>query len=134
MANLTDIEGVGQAYAEKLQAAGLTTTEDLLDKCCTPQGRKDLAENTGIREKLVLRWANHADLFRVKGIGEEYADLLEASGVDTVPELGQRNSANLREKMAAVNEQKKLTRQLPAEGQVTEWIEQAKGLPRMITH
>lgn len=134
MAKITEVEGIGPSYAEKLQAAGIDTTDKLLEHCKSPKGRQQIAENTGISEKLVLRWTNHVDLFRIKGVGEEYADLLEAAGVDTVPELGQRNAANLCAKMAEVNEQKKLTRQVPTEKMVTEWIEQAKTLPRMIEY
>ena len=118
MAKLTQVEGIGPAYAEKLEAAGISTTEAFLDAGATPKGRSELAEKTGISAKLLLEWLNHVDLFRVKGVGEEYADLLEEAGVDTVPELAQRNGANLHQKMAEVNEAKKLVRQLPSVGQV----------------
>ena len=95
MAKLTMIEGVGEVYAEKLKAAGVTTTESLLEMGATPKGRKDLAEATGLSPHLILKWINRVDLFRIKGVGEEYADLLELAGVDTVPELAQRNPENL---------------------------------------
>ncbi len=134
MAKLTKVEGIGEAYAEKLAAMGITTTDALLEKGATPQGRKEIAEKTGISPKLILRWVNHVDLFRIKGVGEEYADLLEMAGVDTVPELAQRNPQNLHKKMSAVNAEKKLVRQLPGLNQVREWIEQAKRLPRKITY
>ncbi len=134
MAKLTKVEGIGETYAEKLEAIGITTTEALLEKGATPQGRKEIAEKTGISPKLVLRWVNHVDLFRIKGVGEEYADLLEVAGVDTVPELAQRNPENLHKKMASVNAEKKLVRQLPGLNQVREWVEQAKRLPRKITY
>ena len=134
MAKLIDIEGIGPSYGEKLQAAGITTTDDLLKQCCTPKERQRLAETTDISEKLILRWTNQADLFRVKGVGEEYADLLEAAGVDTVVELGQRNATNLYAKMSEVNEAKKLTRQIPAESQISDWIEQAKTMERMVEY
>lgn len=134
MAKIVDIEGIGPSYAEKLKTAGIDTTDDLIEKCRTPKGRKQVAESTGISEKMVLEWTNHADLFRVKGIGEEYADLLEEAGVDTVPELGQRNATNLFAKMKEVNEAKKLTRNLPSENQVGEWITQAQKLPRVIEY
>lgn len=98
---------------------GCNSTDDLLEMCKSSKGRKTVAERTGISETMLLDWTNRADLFRIKGVGEEYADLLEAAGVDTVPELAQRNAANLREKLVAVNEQKKLTRQVPSESQVT---------------
>ncbi len=134
MAKLTKVEGIGEAYAEKLAAIGIVSTGALLEKGATPQGRKEIAERTGISPKLVLRWVNHVDLFRVKGIGEEYADLLEAAGVDTVPELAQRNPENLHKKIIEVNAEKKLVRQLPGLNQVREWIDQAKRLPRKITY
>jgi predicted flap endonuclease-1-like 5' DNA nuclease len=132
--SLLDIEGVGPTYAEKLAGLGLKTTDDLLAAGASPKGREDLAAATGISGKLILRWVNMADLFRVKGVGEEYADLLEAAGVDTVPELAQRRADNLTQKMAEVNEQKQLVRRLPTGDQVAGWIEYAKSLPRVVTH
>jgi predicted flap endonuclease-1-like 5' DNA nuclease len=134
MSKLTDIEGVGDSYAEKLQAAGIKTANDLLEKGATPQGRKELMEKSGIGESQINRWINHADLFRVKGIGGEYAELLEAAGVDTVPELAQRNAENLATKLAEVNEQKKLVRSVPSAKVVTDWVDQAKSLPRKINY
>ena len=134
MSKLTEIEGIGGAFAGKLETAGVKSTDDLLEKCATPAGRKEIAEKSGVGEKQILRWTNMADLFRVKGVGEEYADLLEAAGVDTVPELGQRNAANLCAKMTEVNEAKKLVRALPTEDKVMDWVEQAKKLPKKITY
>ena len=134
MTNLLMIEGVGPKYAEKLKAAGIRSTEALLQAGITPKGRKDLAEKSGIGEALILEWVNHVDLFRIKGVGEEYSDLLEEAGVDTVPELAQRKAENLLEKMTQVNAQKKLVRRLPVLKQVASWIEQAKKLPRVITY
>jgi predicted flap endonuclease-1-like 5' DNA nuclease len=134
MAKLTTVEGIGETYAEKLHNAGIATTGALLKKGATPQGRQALAEETGISDKLILEWINHADLFRIKGVGEEYADLLEEAGVDTVPELAQRNPANLHAKLREVNAAKKLVRRLPTAAQVTEWTEQAKALPRVINY
>ncbi len=134
MTNLVKVEGIGEVYAQKLADMGVSTTEALLDKGATPQGRKEIAEKSGISPKLVLEWVNHVDLFRIKGIGEEYADLLEAAGVDTVPELAQRNAENLYQKLGEVNQEKKLVRQRPGQAQVQEWIEQAKQLPRKITY
>ena len=134
MAKLIAIEGIGEVYARKLNDAGLQTTEDLLEACKTPQGREELAEKTGISGKLLLEWTNLADLFRIKGIGEEYSDLLEEAGVDTVPELAQRNADNLHAKLAEVNAEKSLVRRLPAASQVADWVEQAKALPRVITY
>ncbi len=132
--DLAEIEGVGPAYAEKLGSVGIKTTDDLLAAGASPKGREDLAAATGISGKLILRWVNMADFFRVKGIGEEYSDLLEAAGVDTVPELAQRRADNLTPKLAEVNAEKKLVRRLPTESQVAGWIEAAKGLPRVVTY
>jgi predicted flap endonuclease-1-like 5' DNA nuclease len=134
MTKLAIVEGIGEVYAAKLVDAGIATAEALLEKGSTPQGRKALAEGSGISGKLILEWVNHVDLFRIKGVGEEYSDLLEEAGVDTVPELAQRNAANLYAKLGEVNEAKKLVRRLPAQSQVADWIEQAKGLPRVITY
>ena len=134
MAKLTEIEGIGVAHSQKLQEAGIGSTEKLLEKGASPQGRKEIAEKTGVSEKQVLRWANMADLFRIKGIGEEYADLLEAAGVDTVPELSQRNPENLHSKLAEINEEKKLVRRVPNQAEVGGWVEQAKQLPRALTY
>jgi len=133
-ANLEDIEGIGPVYAEKLKAQGLKTTQDLLAAGAGPKGRQDLAATAGISGKLVLRWVNQADLLRIKGVGGEYAELLEAAGVDTVPELARRRADNLAKKLAEMNEQKKLVRRLPNEDQVAGWIESAKALPRAITY
>ena len=134
MAKITEIEGIGDVNAQKLKEAGVTTVESLLEKGKTPKGRKDLAEKTSISGKLILGWVNRADLFRIKGVAEEYGDLLEIAGVDTVPELAQRNADNLYEKLAEVNEAKNLVRKLPSKDQVKDWVEQAKGLPRVIEY
>ena len=134
MATLESSEGIGAAYAQKLRAVGVTTVEDLLKKGATPKGRQEIAENSGISGKLVLRWVKHADLFRIKGVGEEYADLLEASGVDTVVELAQRKAENLDQKMVATNMEKKLVRKLPTQSQVAGWVAQANELPRVVTY
>lgn len=132
MTKLVDIEGIGDKYAAALTEADVGSVEHLLELGSTPKGRKDLAERSGLSGKLILRWINMADLFRIKGVGEEYADLLEASGVDTVPELAQRNPSNLHKKMVEVNEAKNLVRQAPAESNVIKWVAQAKELPRAI--
>ena len=136
MANyrIEDIEGIGPATGEKFRAAGVKDTDALLRNALTAKQRKDLAEKTGLAEARILKFANMADLYRVSGVGSEYSELLEAAGVDTVPELAQRNAANLTRAMVAVNQEKKLTRQTPTEAEVAKWIEQAKGLPRMIEH
>ena len=134
MASLKKVEGIGEVYAQKLAEAGIATTTALLEEGATPQGRKMMATATEISSKLILRWVNMVDLFRVKGIGEEYADLLEAAGVDTVPELKQRNPDNLYTKMKEVNKEKKLVRNLPGLQRVKDWVAQAKALPRTITY
>ena len=128
------IEGIGDAYRQKLRQAGIRNVEELLDKGCTPRGRQEITETTGISEKILLRWINEADLYRIRGIGKEYAELLEAAGVDTVPELAQRVPAHLLEAMGTANTQKKLVRHLPALTQVESWVAQAKSLPRKITY
>lgn len=134
MASLIKIEGVGPEYARKMKMLGISTTQALLERGASPQGRQEVAEMSGISEKLILEWVNRADLFRIKGVGEEYSDLLENAGVDTVVELAQRNAANLFEKMVAVNHQKKLVRKLPTLAQVEGWISQAKKLPRAVSY
>ena len=129
---IIDIEGVGDAYAEKLIAAGIEKVDQLLDLCATPKGRKELAGTTGIPEKLILRWTNHADLFRIKGVGPQFAELLEAAGVDTVKELRNRVPENLQPKLEEVNAEKHLVRRVPALKEVIKMIAQAKELdPRM---
>ena len=134
MASLTKIEGIGAKTAQKLQKCGLKSTAALLKHCATKKGRKAVAEDSGLSETVLLGCVNKADLFRIKGVGEEYSDLLEASGVDTVPELAQRKAENLHQKMAEVNGKKKLVRQLPTASQVASWVQQAKKLPRVITY
>ncbi len=132
--NIRRIEGIGEVYAGKLEELGIRTLEALLEQANTPQKRKALAERAGISEKLILEWANLADLFRIKGIGEEYSDLLEEAGVDTVVELAQRNPENLYTKLMEVNAQKKLVRRLPSLREVKSWVEQAKSLPRVLEY
>ena len=134
MASLIDVEGIGHKFAAKLKEAGVGTAEALLEQGATPKGRKTIAEKSGIGDSLILQWVNHVDLFRIKGVGPEYADLLEAAGVDTIPELAQRRADHLFEKMVAVNLEKKLVRKMPIQSQVANWIEQAKTLPRLITY
>ncbi|MGC9357179.1 MAG: DUF4332 domain-containing protein [Anaerolineae bacterium] len=132
--SIKEIEGIGGKYAATLAELGITTVEALLEKGSTPAGRKEIAEQSGLSPKLVLKWVNRADLFRVKGIGEEYADLLEIAGVDTVPELAQRNPQNLFEKLKEINAEKNLVRRLPPQANVESWVAQAKELPRKITY
>ncbi len=128
------IEGIGDVYAEKLTAVGIKTTEELLAKCATPKGRKDLTEETGISDKLILKWTNHADLMRINGIAGQFAELLEAAGVDTVKELKHRVPANLKEKLDEVNAVKNLVNRVPNLPEVEKMIEQAKELEAIITY
>ena len=134
MAKVSDIEGIGPANEAKLNGAGIKSVNGLLKACCDKKGRKAVAEASGIDEKQLLKWANMADLYRIKGIGSEYSELLEAAGVDTVKELRNRNADNLHAKMAEVNADKKLVRQLPALSKVQDFVAQAKELDPVITH
>ncbi|MCR4918327.1 MAG: DUF4332 domain-containing protein [Prevotella sp.] len=129
-----DIEGVGEVYAQKLETIGIIKASDLLDTCATPKGRKDLAEHTGISDKLILRWTNHADLFRVAGVGPQFAELLEAAGVDTVKEFRHRVAENLVPKMEEANEQRKLVRRVPSVKEVQKMIDQAKELEPKVSY
>ncbi len=131
---IEEIEGIGPAYAEKLAAADITTTDDLLKLCCDAKGRDGISTTTGVSEKVLLTWANKADLMRINGVGSEFSDLLEASGVDTVKELRTRNAANLATKMKEVNDEKHLARVVPSEKTVEGWVEQAGTLDPLITH
>lgn len=136
MANykIEEIEGIGPAYGEKLRKIGITSTDKLLEACLTKKQRKEVAEKTGLDEAKILKWANMTDLFRIKGVGSEYAELLEAAGVDTVKELAQRKADNLTAKMEEVNSQKKLVRRTPALKNVESWVAQAKQLPRKLEY
>ena len=134
MSKLTTIEGIGPALAERLQQAGIRSTEALLKKGSTPAGRKEIAASTALDAKRVLKFVNHADLMRVRGVGGEYSELLEAAGVDSVPELATRNATSLAAKMAEVNLARKLVRAVPSTSMVADWVAQAKSLPRVVTH
>jgi len=131
---ITEIERISTAYAKKLESAGVKNSDHLLDTGKTPKGRKDLAEKTGISSKLILEWVNLCDLIRIKGVGEEYSDLLEEAGVDTVVELSNRNAENLQKKMQEINEEKNRVRKTPTIDQVTDWVKEAKNLPRVIEY
>ena len=134
MTKIIDLEGVGPVYAEKLITAGIRSVEAMLKAGATPKGRAELAEKAGVTKDQVLEWTNYADLYRIKGVAEEYSQLLEAAGVDTVPELAQRNPENLYKKVMEVNADKKLVRQVPGLAQVKSWVGQAKELPRAIQY
>jgi predicted flap endonuclease-1-like 5' DNA nuclease len=134
MTKIIDIEGIGPAFAKKLSAAGIKSVEALLKRGATPQGRKEVANATGLGDKEILEWVNRADLYRIKGVGSEYSDLLENAGVDTVMELSKRDPKNLSAKMLETNTKRKVVRRLPTEKQVADWISQAKRLPRVVSY
>jgi len=131
---IVDIEGIGGVYEEKLKGAGIATVEALLKQGANPAGRKKIADATGLDTKKVLEWVNRADLYRIKGVGSEYSDLLESAGVDTVKELATRRADNLHAKMLEVNEAKKLVRRPPGLAEVEAWIAGAKALPAVVTY
>ncbi len=134
MASIDAIEGIGHKYATKLRKARIRTTDALLKRGADRAGRKQLVAETGFTTHQIMEWVNRADLFRVKGIGEEYSDLLEASGVDTVKELRTRNVANLTAKMAEINTKKRLVRRLPTESMVERWVTEAKNLNPVVKY
>lgn len=131
---IIDIQGIGPVYAEKLIAAGIETVAQLLEKGKTTKGRKEIETTTGIRHDLILTWVNHADLFRVKGIGPQFSELLEAAGVDTVKELAHRNAANLEKAMIEVNEKQHRTKRVPTVKEIQKMIDLAKELPGVVTY
>ena len=132
--NLIDVEGIGPVYAEKLASVGIKTTDQLLEQGAKPKGRDDLEVATGIAHALILKWVNRVDLYRIKGVGSEYSDLLEIAGVDSPIELAHRNAANLTESMAEANAARNLVRRLPTLAEVTAWIEESKTLPKVVEH
>lgn len=131
---IIEIEGIGPVFAEKLSTAGVLTVENLLEKGASRAGRKAIAEESGVDESKILNWVNKADLFRIKGIGPQFSELLEAAGVDTVKELRNRNAENLHAKLVEVQAEKKITRAVPALKQVVKFIDQAKNLPPVVTY
>lgn len=131
---VSDIEGIGPVYEEKLRAVKINSVKKLLERGATRKGRKEIAETTGIDGKLILKWVNAADLYRVKGIGSEYSELLEKAGVDTVKELRNRRPGNLHAKMVEVNNARKLVRQVPSLSMVESWVEFAKTLEPLVTY
>ena len=134
MGTITDIEGIGDVYGENLKHIGITTTEALLEAGKDPKGRSGFAAKTGISETHILKWVNHSDLFRIKGVAGQHSELLEAAGVDTVVELATRNPSHLASRLHEVNEERRLVRSVPSETEVADWIEQAKTLPRVVTY
>jgi predicted flap endonuclease-1-like 5' DNA nuclease len=132
--NVIDVEGIGPTYAAQLEGVGVKTTDDLLQRGATPKGREELEAASGIGHTFILKWVNRVDLYRINGVGSEYSDLLEVAGVDSVPELAQRNPANLTETLAEANAARNLVRKLPTVDQVTDWVEQAKKLPRVVQY
>lgn len=132
--NIEEIEGIGQSYADKLRLDGINTTEELLDRGASPKGRAAIAEATGISPKLILKWINHADLFRIKGVAGQFAELLEAAGVDTVKELRHRVAANLQPRLVEVNDRLNLCNRVPSLAEVEKMIAQAKELPPVVTY
>ena len=131
---ITEIEGIGPVYQEKLAEAGVKTVEDLLEAGASKAGRKKIAEDSGLDESRILVWVNMADLFRINGVASQFAELLKAAGVDTVKELRNRNAENLHAKLVEVQEEKKITRTVPALSRVEDFIEQAKKLEPMVTY
>lgn len=132
--NIVEIEGIGESYAEKLREIGIKTTDDLLEKGKRPAGRKAIAEETGISPKLILRWVNHADLFRIKGVAGQFAELLEAAGVDTVKEFRHRVAANLEPRLIEVNDERNLCNRVPSLSELERMIAQAKEMEPMVEY
>jgi predicted flap endonuclease-1-like 5' DNA nuclease len=134
MKHVNEIEGIGEVHAKKLESIGITTVEQLLEAGKTPKGRNDLAAKTGYSEHHILKWVNQADLFRIHGIARQYAELLEAAGVDSVLELAQRNAEHLHEKLKSSNEANRQVHVVPGVATVGKWIEEAKALPRIVSY
>lgn len=134
MAKISEIKGMDEQSVKKLEEAGISSVDAFLTASAQKKGRKQLADKTTLDEKDILNWANRADLSRIKGVSTQYGDLLECAGVDTVPELAQRNAENLQAKMAEVNEDKNLVQKIPTVSQVQNWVGQAKDLPRAINY
>ena len=133
--NIEDVEGIGPVHAASMKAVGVSTTDQLLERGATPSGRQALADATGISIGQILKWVNHADLWRIDGVGSEYSELLEAAGVDSPAELAQRNAANLAITFQEVDAARpNWIRRLPSEETVTDWIAQARNLPRIVEH
>jgi predicted flap endonuclease-1-like 5' DNA nuclease len=132
---IEDVEGIGPTYAAKLEAVGVKSTDDLLDRGAKPAGRKSLEESTGIGHALILEWVNHVDLMRIDGVGSEYSDLLEAAGVDSPAELAQRNAGNLATTIQeVVAARPHIVRRTPSEKEIQGWIDQSRSLKKVVEH
>ncbi|MDH3385642.1 MAG: DUF4332 domain-containing protein, partial [Nitrosopumilus sp.] len=131
---IIDIEGIGSAFAAKLVSIDIKTSDNLLKKGKTPQGRKEIAKNAGISEDLILKWVQMTDLMRIRGVGAEFSELLEDAGVNNVVDLSQKNSENLQEQMVKINDKKNLVRRTPTLNEVKKWIVQAKKLPKEVEY
>jgi predicted flap endonuclease-1-like 5' DNA nuclease len=131
---IADIEGIGAVYRRKLAKIGIRSTEALLKRGATPKGRKEIVKSSGIGHRLILEWVNLADLYRIKGVGSEYSDLLEEAGVDTVVELAKRDPKKLYAAMEKTNMKKNLVNHMPGEKIVRKWVQQAKRLPRVVRY
>jgi predicted flap endonuclease-1-like 5' DNA nuclease len=132
---IDEVEGIGPAYAAKLEKAGVTSTDDLLEQGAKPSGRARLAADSGIDGGLILEWVNHVDLMRIKGVGSEYSDLLEAAGVDSPAELARRNAANLATTFQELDAARPdMVRRVPSEKEIQGWIDQSKDLPKVVEH
>lgn len=134
MTHINEIEGIGPSHAEKLESHGIKTVEDLLRAGAMPNGREELIKKTGISHHSILKWVDQADLFRVKGIGRQYAEFLRAAGVDSVKELAQRRADHLHEKLTAIHGEKKHVHEIPGVKTIERWIEEAKALPRIVVY
>ena len=131
---IDEIQGIGPAYKEKLNSANIKTTEGLLKECSSKTGRKAFAEKSGVSESMLLDWVNMADMMRINGVGGQYAEILKASGVDTVKELRTRNAENLTVALEKINTEKNLAKTTPSLSMVTKWIEEAKTAEPMVSH
>ena len=132
---IQDVEGIGPVFAEKLKAAGVDTTDELLARGGSKSGRANLSAASGLTETQLLEWVNHADLMRINGVGSEYADLLEAAGVDSCAELAQRNAANLAQTFQELDAARpNWIRQIPSEATVAAWIAEAKSMEAVVAH
>lgn len=131
---IIDIEGIGPNYAARLEAQGIRTVSDLLEKGGTKKGRATIADSTGLPENLIITWVNHADLHRIKGVAGQFAELLEAAGVDTVIEFATRNADNLHNKLVETNEKFGLSGRVPSLESLKEMIEEAKTLGQKVFH